>query len=101
MFIVASGYKLGKSAPVALYHQDRALPQGWFTDMPKAADFLVGFDIGFDRLQALQDQKSLVAWMDWSANGGQIWDGELAEFLLEGMVREAQMLSLNEVAPRY
>lgn len=101
MFIVASGYKLGKSAPVALYHQDRALPEGWFTNMLKAADILVGFNIGFDLLHALQDQKNLVAWMDWIANGGQVWDCQLAEFLLEGMVREAQMLSLNEVAPRY
>jgi DNA polymerase-1 len=39
--------------------------------------------------------------MTWVAEGGQVWDCQLAEYLLEGMVQQAHMLSLDEVAPRY
>jgi DNA polymerase I len=35
------------------------------------------------------------------ADGGLVWDCQLAEYLLDGMVQESHMLSLDEVAPRY
>lgn len=101
-FIVATGWKRAKQDPEWLYTNKAAgLPADWFTSMLKGTRILVGFNIGFDLLWALQDPANLDAWMDWIANGGQIWDCQLAEYLLEGMVQESHMLSLNEVAPRY
>lgn len=101
-FIVATGWKRAKQDPEWLYTNKAAgLPADWFTSMLKGTRILVGFNIGFDLLWALQDPANLDAWMEWIANGGQIWDCQLAEYLLEGMVQESHMLSLNEVAPRY
>jgi DNA polymerase I - 3''-5'' exonuclease and polymerase domains len=102
-FIVATGWKRAKQEPDWHYTSSKAvpLPEDWFTSMLEGTRILVGFNIGFDLLWALQDKRNLEAWMDWIAKGGQIWDCQLAEYLLDGMVQEAQMLSLNEVAPRY
>lgn len=73
----------------------------WFIDLLDGVKVLVGFNIKFDLLWALQDPANLKAWMKWVADGGLVWDVQLAEYLLNGMTMEAQWLSLNEVAPRY
>ena len=39
--------------------------------------------------------------MAYVAGGGNVWDCQLAEYLLQGMGQKDQMLSLDEVAPRY
>lgn len=63
---------------------------------------LVGFNIKFDILHGVvNDPEGFEAWRQWIVNGGQLWDCQLAEYLLEGMLPEAQYLSLDEVAPRY
>lgn len=62
---------------------------------------LVGFNIKFDLLHALQDSDNLAIWMDYVAHGGNVWDCQLAEYLLNGMGKDDQMLSLDEVSPRY
>lgn len=101
-FIVATGWKRTSQEPGWHYtNKAGGLPEDWFTSMLEGTRILVGFNIGFDLLWALQEQRNLDAWMAWIAKGGQVWDVQLAEYLLEGMVQEAQMLSLNEVAPRY
>lgn len=100
-FIVASGYKRAKGDPVYIRHAGGQMPKDWFTQMLTGTRVLVGFNISFDLLWALQEQENLDAWMDWIAKGGQVWDVQLAEYLLDGMVQESHMLSLNEVAPRY
>lgn len=77
--------------------------KGWFAqllhDNPK---MIVGFNIKFDILHAIaKDEENLKAWMKWVADGGVVWDCQLAEYLLGGMLPELQMLSLDEVAPKY
>jgi DNA polymerase-1 len=62
---------------------------------------LIGFNIKFDLLHALQDPDNLAMWMDYVAHGGNVWDCQLAEYLLNGMKQSEHMLSLDEVAPRY
>ena len=80
------------------------LTKGWLAKMlekhkPK---IMVGFNIKFDILHAIaRDEVNLNAWMEWIVGGGQIWDCQLAEYLLDGMLPESQMLSLDETAPRY
>lgn len=78
--------------------------KGWLKHMlekyqPK---LLVGLNCKFDILHAIaRDEENLDAWMDWVTAGGQLWDCQLAEYLLEGMLPEAQMLSMDEIAPKY
>lgn len=74
---------------------------GWLRPVLKDCKVLVGQNIKFDLLHALQDEDNLEAWMDYIANGGAIWDIQLAEYMLEGMGQPVQMLTLDEMAPKY
>lgn len=74
---------------------------GWLRPVLDGTRLLIGFNIKFDLLHALQDKDNLNAWMDYVAGGGRVWDCQLAEYLLNGMAKSEQMLSLDEVAPRY
>lgn len=76
-------------------------PAGWLRPVLAGTRLLMGFNIKFDLLHALQDKDNLVAWMEYVAGGGNVWDCQLAEYLLNGMGQKDQMLSLDEVAPRY
>jgi DNA polymerase I len=88
---VVNEYRFGKQAP----------GPGWLRTVLANTRLLVGFNIKFDLLHALQDSDNLDAWMDYVVGGGRIWDCQLAEYLLCGMDQPNQMLSLDEVAPRY
>lgn len=74
---------------------------GWLVPVLKDIKLLIGFNIKFDLLHALQDSVNLDAWMEYVAGGGMVWDCQLAEYLLEGMGQRHHMLSLDETAPRY
>jgi DNA polymerase-1 len=84
-------YRFGRSRP----------PAGWFVGLLQGTRLIGGFNIKFDLLHALQDPVNRGAWMKYVADGGLVWDCQIAEYLLEGMGQESQMLSLDEVAPRY
>lgn len=73
----------------------------WFTKLLNGTKLLVGFNIKFDIHHALTDPENYKAWMKWVADGGRIWDCQLAEYLLEGQDEQSFYLSLDEVAPRY
>lgn len=79
----------------------KPLPPGWLRPVLAGCTLLAGFNIKFDLLHALQDADNLDAWMTWVADGGQVWDCQLAEYLLDGCAQASHMLSLDEVAPRY
>ena len=87
--------------PVEYRFGSKRPDEGWLKPVLADCKMLVGFNIKFDLLHALQDPENLEAWMDYVAKGGLIWDVQLAEYLLEGMDQKNQMLSLDEVAPRY
>lgn len=74
---------------------------GWLAPVLEGSKLLIGFNIKFDLLHALQDHENLMLWMQWVADGGMVWDCQLAEYLLNGMTQKDHMLSLDEVAPRY
>lgn len=75
---------------------------GWFREVLRPdTKLIMGFNIKFDLLHALQDADNLALWMDYVARGGNVWDCQLAEYLLNGMAQSEHMLSLDEVAPRY
>lgn len=75
---------------------------GWLEPMLAGTTMIAGFNLKFDVLHAVVNQpRNFEAWMDYVARGGMIWDCQLAEYLLNGMTQKDQMLSLDEVAPRY
>src|SRR5690606_28711446 len=80
-------------------------PANWFTKLLEGTLILVGQNIKFDILSALNDKEhgnaNRIAWMAFVARGGNVWDIQLAEYLLNGMTIADHMLSLDELAPRY
>lgn len=82
-------------------------PKDYFTKLLKGTRILVGQNIKFDVLHALNDPDPIIrrenyeAWAAWVAEGGSVWDCQLAEYLLNGMTQADHMLSMDEMAPRY
>lgn len=100
-FVVAAGIMCqGETKPTAWYFGRTGPAPGWLAPYLKGK-LVVGHNIKFDLLHALQDEKNLELWMDYVAKGGNVWDTQLAEYLLEGMTQENHYLSLNEVSARY
>ncbi len=100
--IVAFGVKYkGDERPTGIYFPDTPDPQ-WFVNMLAKAKLLVGFNMKFDLLHALNESElNRAAWIKWVVAGGQVWDCQFAEYMLHGAAQEQHMLSLDEVAPRY
>lgn len=63
--------------------------------------FVVGQNVKFDILHIIKDERALNAWMKYVANGGLIWDLQLAEYVLAGQDQQSHMLSMDELALRY
>lgn len=63
--------------------------------------WIVGSNIKFDLLYALRDPDNYAAWKRYVAAGGNVWDCQLAEYLIKGMGQSEHMLSMDEIAPRY
>ncbi|WP_254222535.1 DNA polymerase [Burkholderia multivorans] len=75
----------------------------WFVKLLEGTKLLAGHNIKFDVLYALGNPHSnreanRKAWMKWVAEGGLVWDTQLAEYLLQGQAQEAHMLDLGAVA---
>lgn len=64
-------------------------------------DFVVGHNIKFDLLWNLQDPENYKAWKEYVANGGLIWDTQLAQYLISGQSGEFFYNSLNDLAVLY
>ena len=81
--------------------------QGDLTDdfislLTSGTRFLVGQNVKFDILHIIsKDARALKAWMKYVADGGLIWDLQLAEYVLEGQDQASHMLSMDELALRY
>lgn len=101
-YVVASGWKRKGDPTVHFdYFGDLAPPANWFIKLLDGTKILVGQNIKFDILYAIRDPANRKAWMRWVADGGIVWDIQLAEYLLEGMAQHSHMLSLDELAPMY
>lgn len=87
----------------AYYYRNReeSHADDWFRSLLKRTKLIVGYNIKYDIHHLIQCPENYAAWMDWIADGGQLWDGQLAEYCLNGMGAQDQYLSLDEVAPRY
>lgn len=100
-WVVMAGWKhKGRGVESAYWGKDRP-PSGWLEPIVGDAKLIITFNGKFDIHHAIQDAENLRYWMKYVADGGLIWDCQLAEYLLNGMGQKDQMLSLDEVAPRY
>jgi DNA polymerase I-like protein with 3'-5' exonuclease and polymerase domains len=100
-FVVASGWKRKDGKVEGLYFGRGPRPFDWFTRLLKGTTILVGQNIKFDLLYALREPQNLEMWMEWVAAGGNLWDVQLAEYLLQGMAPTSHMLSMDEMVPAY
>lgn len=71
------------------------------TLLARRPTLLVGANIKFDLLHLIKHRPNYEAYMPWVANGGNVWDVQLAEYLLDGQAQSSHMLSLDELAERY
>lgn len=100
-WVVTHAFKK-KGGAVTEHRFGRSKPDAaWLVPVLQGTRLLVGFNIKFDLHHALNDAENLAAWMEYVASGSNVWDCQLAEYLLNGMGQKDQMLSLDEVAPRY
>lgn len=84
------------------HSKEEASKLNWFVELLESGvTILIGHNIKFDLHHLIQVPHNYVAFKKWVANGGKIWDTQLAEYLLNGMGPQDQYLSLDEVAPRY
>lgn len=76
----------------------------WFNTLLSPSmglNLIVGANIKFDLLHLLKQPDTLAAWMAYVARGGNVWDIQLAEYLLDGQAQSSHMLSLDDMAVRY
>lgn len=99
-YVVAAGIQLQSSAPTCWYFGRKGPPSGWLKPY-LGGKIVIGHNIKYDLSHALNDTENLLAWMKYVADGGLVWDTQLAEYLLEGMTEENHYLSLEEVSLRY
>lgn len=100
-FVVCQGFKPQGGTVAGEYYGRGPKPFNWFTKLLDGRTLLVGQNIKFDLLYALREPQNLEAWMQWVANGGNVWDIQLAEYLLRGMEPNAHMLSMDDMVPAY
>lgn len=104
-WVVYLGHKSNTAADVTkVRFTDKKHSMGWFGRMLEEywPAVLVGMNVKFDILHGIaQDPWSYAVYKKWIVEGGQLWDIQLAEYLLEGMLPESQMLSLDEIAVKY
>lgn len=86
-------------------HADQASSKGWLARFFKRnpeCKVVVTFNGKFDVLHGIADDpEGLDAWMDFINRGGQVWDCQLAEYLLMGQDPSSHMLSLDETCVKY
>lgn len=104
-WVVWVGSAVANEAVVTQRFKTQEESKGWFArwlgERPQVK-VIVGFNIKFDILHAIaRDEESYTAYKQFIVNGGQLWDVQLAEYLLRGMEQSSHMLSLDEVAPKY
>ena len=105
-YIVLAGWAVGDGPPQSRYYKNRtdARADGLLAELLETHNpaFIFGLNLKFDCLYLLVDQPlNYAAWQEWVAAGGMVWDAQIAEFLLDGMVQASHMLSMDEIAPRY
>lgn len=72
-----------------------------FIKLLNGRKLLVGQNIKFDLLYLLRDPVAYAAWQVWVAEGGNVWDTQIAEYILQGQEQGSHMLSMDDLAVFY
>ena len=72
-----------------------------FIELLAGRKLIVGVNVKFDLLHILRDPRAYTAWKKWVADGGNVWDCQLAEYLLQGQIKSSHMLSMDDMAQFY
>jgi DNA polymerase I-like protein with 3'-5' exonuclease and polymerase domains len=101
-FVVASGWKRqGDERVTGEYFGRAPKPFNWFSKLLAGTSLLVGQNLKFDLLYALREPQNYEAWQEYVARGGNVWDVQIAEFLLRGMEPSSHMLAMDEMVTAY
>lgn len=106
-WVVTAGFKHKGEQVKEVRFGDQRPPDGWLKDIlynsrGERVRLVIGFNIRFDLMHAIHNNpKNLDMWMEYVAEGGQVYCCQLAEYLLCGQTQDSQMLSLDETAVRY
>lgn len=93
-YIVADGWKYGNGKTFGTWRDEKG--HIVWPDLTNVK-FLVGFNIKFDLLWTWQYEEL----QEFFRKGGEIWDCQYVEYLLEGHQQHAQMVSMNQVITKY
>lgn len=100
--IVAIGWKRQNCPVNGSYSKTGEHHPNWFEGLLAGTKLLVGQNIKFDILYAItRSDSAYQAWMEWVEAGGNVWDCQLAEYLLRGQEQSAHMLSMDEMVEEY
>lgn len=72
-----------------------------FVKLLAGRKLLVGQNLKFDLLYLLRDPVAYAAWQVWVAEGGNVWDTQIAEYILQGQEQGSHMLSMDDLAVFY
>jgi len=98
-YIVQRGWKYRGRKVREEYFNNRGESRKGFLRIKPGTKLLVGFNIKYDLLWELENgNEDLIRFFK---EGGQIWDGQLAEYFLMAQHPKWQMCSLNDTAPKY
>lgn len=86
---------------IRMTRDSQHLQTAQFVKLLEGIQILVGFNLKFDLHHILRDPVAYRAWQDWVAQGGVVFDCQLAEYLLQGQIRESHMLSLDDCCRYY
>lgn len=101
-WVVLAGW-LRKGGDKFSHYYGKARPgAGWLGEVLEGTKILVGHNIKFDILHAISnDPENLRLWMRYIARGGMLWDTQVGEYMLDGLITQSHYLSLEEVCVRY
>lgn len=72
-----------------------------FIELLKGSRLVVGQNIKFDLLYILRDPRAHDAWMQWVHKGGNVFDTQVAEYILQGQEQGSHMVSMDDLAVYY
>jgi DNA polymerase I-like protein with 3'-5' exonuclease and polymerase domains len=98
--VVSCGWQ-DQGGQVITTYDEHEFHRGTLTRLLAGTKVLITFNGKFDVQHLTHWPEDYAAWQDFVAEGGVLWDCQLAEYLLRGMHPEVHYLSLNEVSATY
>lgn len=72
-----------------------------FIELLQGTKLVIGCNVKFDLLYLLRDPRAYAAWQDYVAGGGNCFDLQVAEYILQGQEQGSHMVSMDDLAVYY